>query len=328
MSILTGSLGSINEVPLEVKLSKFFEDEAGDIIVMEICEELLETVMDTIQTKTLEHRAQQLVVECAMEAIKKAVEINGYFHNVSYSNMEKGSWEPDIICEPSEPDSWAAYKAPLSYDKKEKGVNLESTRESNSAEDKSVKDNLKIIHDSSQGKLSATSSSQDNVSITDYLEDLSTSSEEEEEEEEPHPPSWVNMSPMERMSQESVKQSSKISSKLSAKLSQLSGRSFTDDEGHRKTERERYLSSIFSKTALGDTEKGLCVPHVANIPANNVIKEVPELEQFTFVRVDKRKIKVSKKQKVMPRRRSDTKLKMTEVVEDPAKDKGREKRKL
>lgn len=317
------SAGSVHdENTTGLKLRKFYEEEEGDMIVMEFCQDLITNVMNHIQANLLIDQAHNLVVHCAIEAIKKVVAVNYCHHNASYADMTKESWNPDEPCKPSDADSWAAYRVPVSYDREsddtvEKEAKPESTEEMHS-----VKGNFPDVCTTRTFSESPYNSSQDLLSIVDYLEDiLSTSSDEEIDE------SILHMLHLDRLSQHS----GKFSARLSAKLSQLTGKNTTSDQNitsPKLSNQDRYMSSTFSKIALGEIERGLCCPHVGNAPVSNVVKDTPEVEQYTLVK-EKRTTKVVKKgyDKILPRRRSDTKLKMAAQIEEPSKEKPRERRK-
>ncbi|KAK9875924.1 hypothetical protein WA026_009709 [Henosepilachna vigintioctopunctata] len=311
MSIIE-SFSSINEPPAEVKLNKFFEEEEGEMIVIEICDELLKNVMDGLEAKYLESEAHQFIVECAIEAMKKAVEMNCYFHNVSYSSMRKGSWECDVQCETSPPDNWAAYKVPLSCSTNEKMEEIEIKPE----EDE--KDLFKHIFEATTKRLTSSSSSQSqDASLTDILEGLSSS------DDEMHHPSWVNLIKDQQEIKEDVDKESITSAAETEKIT-LDFDAAISDEISKKVDisRDTYTgSSTFSKTAVGEFEKGLCVPQVGNVPVTNVVRELPGVESYLCIKKDKRSIKVVKqKPKILPRRRSDTNIKMIQVEEE-AKEK-------
>ncbi|XP_045481164.1 uncharacterized protein LOC123685491 [Harmonia axyridis] len=319
MSVLTESTVSLNETKTEVKLQKFYEEEEGDNIVMEFCQDLVNNVMDQILANSLTDLSQNSVVKCAMQAVKKAVEMNYCFHNVSYFDMGKDSWKPDIPCEHVQADTWAAYRVPVTYEK-EPEENGTDNRKDSLPEDRQSKSNF--ISTPHKASLSPSSSSQDIFSIMDYLEDvLSTSSEEEEMRT-----SWMEIIDLDRLSQHSAR----FSAKLSARLSQMSGKASTSDSIMlpKTSDAEKYMSTAFSKTTIGETEKGLCIPHVGNIPISNIVIEIPDVEEFTLVKADKRKTKVSRKasQNILPKRRSDTKLKMS-ALDEASKEKVKEKKK-
>lgn len=302
---LTGSLISIDELPTEIKLEKLFEEEEGDMIVMEFCQELMSNVMNCIQANHLTDQTHDFVVECALEALKKTVAINYTYHNGPFDFFNGDNWKPDQVCQPSNADTWGAYRVPVTYDSESDELIQKQEVEEQHPETISPKEEIQQIFNPFCASGSSSNSSQDLMSIIDYLEDiLSTSSEEE-------------IDAASYVTKESQRNDS-LSDKISGRLSQLSGKSSVAEKELSTpilSEKDRFLSLNSNKAALGETEKGLCIPNVANIPYSTVFEKYPEVGEFTLVKVGKRKTKVTKKKtgKSLPVRRAEIKIKIDNV---------------